>query len=54
MEVLKWLRREGCPWNFLTRAVAKRRGHAEVLKWPWLRGARRGEVVFCFYMGAPI
>ena len=41
LEVLKWLRSEGCPWNWWTCWAAAKGGHLEVLKWlrsegcPW-------------------
>ena len=41
MEILKWLRSEGCPWNEKTCIYAARSGHLEMLKWlrsegcPW-------------------
>ena len=41
MEVLKWLRSEGCPWNENACSGAALDGHLEVLKWlrsegcPW-------------------
>ena len=33
MEVLKWLRSEGCPWGEWTCKTAAKHGHLEVLKW---------------------
>ena len=44
MEVLKWLRSEGCPWDEETCEMAAEGGHLEVLKWlrsegcPWDAG----------------
>ena len=41
LDVLKWLRENGCPWDEETCAYAARGGHLEVLKWarengcPW-------------------
>ena len=41
LEVLKWLRSEGCPWDDDICSYAAREGHLEVLKWvrsegcPW-------------------
>ena len=41
LEVLKWLRSEGCPWNGGTCSLAAANGHLEILKWlrsegcPW-------------------
>ena len=37
LEVLKWLRAEGCPWDEWACAWALRGGHLEVLE--WLRAA---------------
>jgi hypothetical protein len=33
LEILKWARENGCPWNELTCASAARGGHLTVLKW---------------------
>ena len=33
MEVLQWLRAEGCPWNWLTCEYAVEGGDVEVLRW---------------------
>ena len=33
LEVLKWLRAEGCPWDILACAWAAGAVHLEVLKW---------------------
>ena len=41
LEVLKWLRENGCPWDMLTYSNAAKNGHLYVLKWlkengcPW-------------------
>jgi len=41
LEVLKWARENGCPWDEWTCAYAAEGGHLEVLKWarengcPW-------------------
>ena len=41
VEMLKWLRSEGCPWNETACQSAAAHGHLEVLKWlrsevcPW-------------------
>jgi hypothetical protein len=43
---LIWLRRNGCPWDWLTCAHAAEGGHLEVLKWarangcPWYEETR--------------
>jgi hypothetical protein len=33
LEILKWARDNGCPWNELTCSYAAEHGHLEVLKW---------------------
>ena len=33
LEVLKWLRENGCPWNEWTCKNAAGNGHLEILKW---------------------
>ena len=33
LEILKWLRSEGCPWDEATTSNAAWRGHLDVLKW---------------------
>jgi len=33
LEVLKWLRDNGCPWGAKTCTCAAVEGHLEVLKW---------------------
>ena len=41
LELVQWLRGEGCPWNWKTCANAVYKGHVEVLRWarengcPW-------------------
>ena len=41
LELVQWLRGEGCPWNLLTCVHAINKGHVEVLRWarengcPW-------------------
>ena len=41
LEILKWARENGCPWNEDTYSSAAKNGHLEVLKWlrenrcPW-------------------
>ena len=45
LEMLKWLRAKGCPWDKWTCANAAKGGHLEMLKWlraegcPWDEGA---------------
>jgi hypothetical protein len=38
IEVLKWARSQGCPWDEYTYSLAAKNGHLEVLK--WLRSQR--------------
>ena len=33
LEVLRWARRNGCPWNEWTISAAAREGHLETLEW---------------------
>ncbi len=33
LEVLKWLRANGCPWNEEVCGLAATEGHLEILKW---------------------
>ena len=33
LEVLKWLRANGCPWDIATSMAAKSAGHPELLQW---------------------
>ena len=46
LQVLQWLRGEGCPWNWRTCSRAVRYGHVETLRWaradgcPWTAGTR--------------
>ena len=46
LEVVQWLRGEGCPWDIRTCYMAVKKGHVEVLRWarqngcPW-RAAHR-------------
>jgi len=58
LEVLKWARENGCPWDEDTCAGAAEGGHLEVLKWarengcPWdevdvLRTRRRAATSRC-------
>ena len=41
LELVQWLRAEGCPWHHLTCEYAVEKGHVEVLRWarengrPW-------------------
>jgi hypothetical protein len=39
LEALKWLRENGCPWDWYTRANAAWKGHVEVLRWARDNGA---------------
>ena len=38
LELVKWLRGEGCPWNRWTCHWAVRDGHVEVLRWARANG----------------
>ena len=46
LELVRWLRGEGCPWNMWTCAHASWRSHLEILRWlrangcPWNAGTR--------------
>ena len=33
MEIIRWLRSEGCPWDAMTVAVADDCGHDDVYEW---------------------
>ena len=33
LEVLKWARENGCPWDSFTCSYAALNGHLEVLRW---------------------
>jgi hypothetical protein len=54
LEVLRWAREKGCPWNKWTCAAAARGGHLDVLKWARERGCpwdkRPCEYLFDFRM----
>jgi hypothetical protein len=43
LDVLKWARANGCPWNWRTCAAAARNGHLEVLQWARANGCPWGE-----------
>jgi hypothetical protein len=38
LEVLEWLRENGCPWNESTCAYAAWDGHLELLQWARANG----------------
>ena len=46
LELVRWLRGEGCPWDALTCYAAVDQGHVEVLRWlrengcPWMAEIR--------------
>ena len=46
LELVQWLRGEGCPWDWFTCHWAVKQGHVEVLRWarengcPWSAGDR--------------
>ena len=42
LEVLKWARANGCPWDEGTCAEVARNGHLEVLKWARAQRCPRG------------
>ena len=42
LEVLKYARENGCPWDETTCAAAAKNGHLETLKWARENGAPRG------------
>ena len=44
LDILKWLRENGCPWNGYTCAYAAMNGHLEVLKWARENGCPWNEV----------
>ena len=39
LEVLRWLREHGCPWDHETRRRAAARGQLEVMRWLDEQGA---------------
>ena len=47
LEVLKWARANGCPWDWRTCSEAAYGGHLELLRWarengaPWTETTRR-------------
>lgn len=43
LEVLKWCRANGCPWDEDIRREAAKGGHLEVLKWCRANGCPRRE-----------
>lgn len=53
LEVLQWLRAEGCPWTEMLNTDAATYGHLEVLKWctangcPWDARICAFEAVSC-------
>jgi uncharacterized protein YabN with tetrapyrrole methylase and pyrophosphatase domain len=47
LEVLKWARENGCPWNKDTCMNATREGHLEVLKWARENGCPWDELTLC-------
>ena len=46
LELIQWLRGEGCPWDWITCYNAVALGHVEVLRWarengcPWIAHTR--------------
>ena len=53
LEVLKWLRSEGCPWDEGACLCAAAGGHLEVLKWLRSEGCPWNELL-CRMVGNPI
>jgi len=51
LEVLKWARENGCPWNERTCSCAAKGGHLEVLKWARENGCPWGEQTCSFAAG---
>ena len=49
MEILRWLRSEGCPWDADACRGAAANGHLEVLKWLRSEGCPWDEYDVCFY-----
>ena len=43
LEVLQWLREEGCPWDKMTTAWAELNGHRAVAEWAVANGCDRSE-----------
>ena len=39
LELVQWLRGEGCPWSYLTCIYAIDQGHVEMLRWARENGA---------------
>lgn len=46
MELLKWVRSEGCPWDEATCVLAAGTGHLEVLRWARLNGCAWAPAAF--------
>ena len=38
LDVLQWLRANGCPWDVMVRSSARWKGHLHVLKWAVANG----------------
>ena len=51
-ELLKWMRREGCPWNNWVCAHAAQMGHLKILKWLRREGCPWNEMVAVYAAGA--
>ena len=47
MEILQWLRSEGCPWDASACDKAARGGHLEILKWLRSKGCPWNERAPC-------
>lgn len=48
MDILRYARANGCPWNVLTCAYAAAAGHLEALKWARAEGC--GWYVFVIWL----
>jgi hypothetical protein len=38
VEILKWARANGCPWDWWLRTWAKEKGHDDILEWAKANG----------------
>ncbi len=47
LEVLKWMRENGCEWNYATCLNAARAGHLHVLQWARANGCEWDPNVMC-------
>ncbi|KAL6076959.1 Ankyrin repeat domain-containing protein [Balamuthia mandrillaris] len=49
LEVLKWARENGCPWDKTVFMMAAARGHLEVVKWAHENGCPWDKDVVCYF-----